>query len=188
MHRVLGHTIPHVDAAPYAVPDAALLAACRVEHFRAGGPGGQHVNRTESAVRLTHTASGTVVQCQDHRERARNQDEALRRLRLRLALGLRGLAAREWLERYRQGRQLKLGANAQEFHLVVAVVLDALDAHAGSLSATAEALGVSSSQLAKLLTADKEVHAAANALRARHGQGAIHGWVALCERRRFQPG
>ena len=173
MYAVERRTICNV-LAPYALPDAALLAACRVETFRAGGPGGQHVNRTESAVRLTHAASGTVVQVQDHRERRRNHGEALQRLRLRLALAVRGCAQREWLDRHRQGRQLKLGAQAQEYHLVVAVALDALDSHAGSLAGAAEGLGVSSSQLARLLTADKEVHAAANALRARHGQGALH--------------
>jgi protein subunit release factor B len=164
---------PAMQAA-YAVTDTVLLAACRVEVFRASGPGGQHTNRTESAVRLTHEATGVVAQVQDHRERARNQGDALRRLRLRLALAIRGQANRGWLERYRRGRQLGLGAQAQDYHLVVAVVFDALDRHAGSLAAAAEDLGVSSTQLAKLLTADKEVHAAANALRARHGQGAIH--------------
>jgi protein subunit release factor B len=158
----------------YALSDAALLTACRVETFRAGGPGGQHLNRTESAVRLIHAASGTVVQVQDHRERLRNQGEALRCLRLRLALSLRGQSERAWLDRHRQGRQLKLGPQAQEYHLVVAVVLDALEEHKGSLAAAGEELGVSSSQIAKLLTADKEVHAAANTLRQQHGQGAIH--------------
>lgn len=160
--------------AAYAAADATLLATCRVEVFRASGPGGQHTNRTESAVRLTHGATGTVAQAQDHRERARNQSDALRRLRLRLALVLRGGSERTWLDRHRQGRQLRLGAHAQDYHLVVAVVLDALERHAGSLGAAAQDLAVSSSQIAKLLTADKEVQAAANALRARHGQGAIH--------------
>lgn len=160
--------------AAYAAADAVLLATCRVEVFRASGPGGQHTNRTESAVRLTHEATGAVAQAQDHRERARNQGDALRRLRLRMALAIRGQGERAWLERYRQGRQLRLGANAQDYHLVVAVVLDALDRHAGALSPAAQELQISSSQITKLLTADKEVHAAANALRARHGQGAIH--------------
>jgi hypothetical protein len=159
--------------APYALPDAALLALCRVDRFRAGGPGGQHTNRTDSAVRITHLASGTATQSQDHRNRARNQAEALHRLRLRLALGLRGAAQAAWLEPYRRGRQLRLGANAQDYHLVVAAALDALEHQAGDLAAAAAGLAVSSSQLAKLLTADKEVHAAANALRARHGQGSI---------------
>lgn len=160
--------------APYALPDAALLAQCRIDTFRAGGPGGQHTNKTESAVRLTHLPSGTVVQSQNERDRLRNQVDALHRLRLRLAATQRGIAEPAWLEKHRRGRQLRLGAQAQDYHLVVAVVLDALDRHAGVLSVAAEELAVSSSQVAKLLTADKEVHNAANALRARHGQGAIH--------------
>jgi protein subunit release factor B len=160
--------------APYALPDAELLAQCRIDTFRSGGAGGQHVNKTESAVRLTHVASGTVAQSQDERDRLRNQTDALRHLRLRLAITLRGLAEAAWLEKYRRGRQLQLGPNAQEFHLVVATVLDALERHAGGLSAAALELQISSSQIAKLLTANKEVHAAANALRSRHGQGVIH--------------
>lgn len=160
--------------APYALSDAALLAQCRIDTFRAGGPGGQHTNRTESAVRLTHLPSGTVVQSQNERDRMRNQVDALHRLRVRLVATQRGFAETAWLEKHRKGRQLTLGVNAQEYHLVVAVLLDALDRHAGVLSVAAQELTISSSQIAKLLTADKEVHAAANALRARHGHGAIH--------------
>jgi hypothetical protein len=160
--------------APYALSDADLLAQCRVDTFRSGGAGGQHTNKTASAVRLTHLPTGTVVQSQDERDRLRNQHDALRRLRLRLATTLRGVSEVGWLERYRRGRQLQLGANADDYHLAVAVVLDALERHAGGLGAVAQELAVSSSQLAKLLTADKEVHAAANTQRARHGQGAIH--------------
>lgn len=159
---------------PYALPDAALLAQCRVDTYRSSGAGGQHTNKTESAVRLTHLPTATVVQSQDERDRLRNQHSALRHLRVKLALSVRGVAERAWLEKHRRGRQLQLGAQAQDYHLVVAVVLDALDVHAGALAATAEELGLSSSQIAKLLTADKAVHAAANALRQRHGQGAIH--------------
>jgi protein subunit release factor B len=157
----------------YALDDAHLLGQCRVETFRSHGPGGQHANRTESAVRLTHTATGLQAQCQDHRQRDRNQTDALRRLRLRLALGERGGAEPEWLVPYRHARQLALGAKARDYHLAVAVVLDALEAKAGSLAEAAVVLGSSSSQLAKLLTADKEVHQATNALRARFGQGPV---------------
>jgi protein subunit release factor B len=160
--------------AAYSSTDAELLAACVVETFRSHGPGGQHANKTESAVRVTHRATGMTAQCQDHRQRARNQADALHRLRLRLALGIRGQAQRAWLEAHRRGRQLQLGANARDFHLVVAVLLDALAEQRGALAEAAAALGVSSSQLAKLLTADKEVHQAANLLRAGFGSGPIH--------------
>src|SRR3954471_2701891 len=141
--------------APYALSDAALLALCRIDSFRAGGPGGQHTNRTDSAVRITHLGSGVVTQSQDHRDRGRNQAEALHRLRLRLALALRGTAQAAWLEPYRRGRQLRGGAKAQDSHVVVAAALDALERQAGDLAPEAAELAVSSSQLAKLLTADK---------------------------------
>ncbi len=160
--------------ADYALTDDALQATCRVDTFRAQGPGGQHTNRTDSAVRITHVASGVVAQCQDHRERARNQKSALQRLRLRLALTQRGVSQIAWLKPYHRGTRLNLGANAAGYPLIVAVVMDALEQSQGALRDAAEALGVSSSQITKLLTDDKEVHAAANNLRTRFGLGAIH--------------
>ncbi len=160
--------------AAYALTDDELQAICRVDTFRAQGPGGQHTNRTDSAVRITHVASGEVAQCQDHRERARNLKSALQRLRLRLALTQRGVSQIVWLQPYHRGTRLHLGANAAGYPLVVAVVMDTLELAQGSLRDAAETLGVSSSQMTKLLTDDKEVHAAANSLRTRFGLGVIH--------------
>lgn len=154
--------------------DRALLARCTVDSFRSGGPGGQHANRTESAVRITHRATGEIAQCQAHRHHARNLADALVRLRLRLAIVQRGVADPAWLDPFRRGRQLALGPGSASFPAVVAVSLDALEAHAGNLALAAAAIGLSSSQLAKLLTADKEVRQGADALRARHGLGPVH--------------
>jgi len=65
--------------------DRDLLRQCRVDTFRSGGAGGQHQNKVESGVRLTHHHTGIVVSSRRHRSQHRNREDALRKLREELA-------------------------------------------------------------------------------------------------------
>jgi protein subunit release factor A len=69
---------------PYSTDRNTLEREVVVEVFRASGPGGQHVNKTQSALRLTHLPSGVVVSAQDSPSQFRNRETAFRRLIKRL--------------------------------------------------------------------------------------------------------
>lgn len=72
--------MPPLTQPPYSLDRATLQREVRIDIFRASGPGGQNVNKTSSAVRLTHFPSGTVVIAQDTPSQFRNRTLAFERL------------------------------------------------------------------------------------------------------------
>jgi peptide chain release factor 1 len=82
----------------------------RIEVCRSGGPGGQGVNTTDSAVQIMHIPTGTIVRCQDGRSQQKNKDKAMRILRSRLL----EVKQREEAEKYAAHRKSQIGSGGRE--------------------------------------------------------------------------
>lgn len=140
---------------PAALTAADLLAACDETRTRRGGPGGQHRNKVETAVVLTHRPTGIMAEASERRSQAENRRVAIRRLRLRLALDHRQPADSAgpsplWRSRTATGR-IVVALDHDDYPILVAEALDCLAAEGWQLPAAAGRLGVSASQLARLL-------------------------------------
>jgi hypothetical protein len=168
-----------------ALTDAQLLAQCAVDTYRASGPGGQKRNKTSSAVRLRHLASGLSVIAEESRSQHENRARALRRLRQALYLKLRdpvppaGLAPERLaaLPDYAPARdaegRLHLGHKDPRFWPAAGVVLDVLEAVEARAADAATALGTTTANLIDFLRTDDKVWQEANHMRQRFGHGLL---------------
>ncbi len=149
-----------------------LLGECLQDRFQASGPGGQKRNRVYSGLRLKHVPTGLQVTASEHREGRRNLEEALRKLRLELALcaaDARDLPAPPPLMPFRA----KVNPAHEEFPLLAFTALRALDESQGRLEAAATLLGVSSSALARFFKLHAGMWTRAVAIRAGNGLGPL---------------
>jgi hypothetical protein len=154
--------------------DDALIAQCEVDRYRASGPGGQHRNKTESAVRLRHKLTGISAIGEDSRSQSENKLHAVRRLRSALALQLRepvtGISPR--LTAFVAAGTAPLGAKTRltgEYWAAIGELLDLLVANNLEIATTAQRLGITTGAMSKLLLHDEQVARVVNDLRRSKG-------------------
>ncbi len=158
-----------------AAEDEELARDCEEERFRSRGPGGQHRQKNATGVRLHHRPSGLTASATESRSLAENRRRALRRLRLRIAGEVRepfvaeGFAWPPELARYAAAGAVRIDPRNPDYARLAALALDALLASGGSYAAAARAMGLSTSQLVRLLEREPEVRRAAAAVRAASG-------------------
>lgn len=180
IERVHGHVVadPGSRASWLALEDRALVGQCDVDLYRASGPGGQHRNKTESAVRLRHRPSGVTVHADERRSQHENRAQAVIRLRQALALEVRepqpakaaaqspALAALLARGPAAAGRATLEKAS---FWAAYAELFDVFYWHGGEVASAAAALGLSSAGLSKWLLVAPMCARATNELRAATG-------------------
>ncbi|XP_075490157.1 uncharacterized protein LOC142528830 isoform X2 [Primulina tabacum] len=156
--------------------DEQLMSHCEMDTFKASGPGGQHRNKRESAVRLKHIPTGIISQAVEDRSQHKNRESALRRL-LRNSVELdtyvppleliQILPAKSSLRGSENGPQI--GPNNPKFALGMQALLDLIFAVEGSVSDAAKKLGLSTGALSRLILSDDSLRMAVNEFRVSKG-------------------
>jgi hypothetical protein len=129
-----------------AADDAELSSQCRLEFFKGSGNGGQHRNKTSSAVRVRHLPSGLAAEDCSGRSQHANRARALRKLRLKIAF--------EFREEPSPPPRPRVGMEHAEYPLWCAAVLDHLALADWNPVQAAPQLGLTASALVKLLCRD----------------------------------
>jgi len=165
---------------PAALPPDELLKRCTAQRSRGSGPGGQHRNKVETAVTLTHPETGISGQASERRSQQENQSVALLRLRVQLAIqhrtasgaapGQAGTPGPSELWRSRvKGQRIACNAQHADFPAMLAEAMDQLAWHRYAPADAARRLGVSTSQLIKLISKEPAALEQLNNDRQAHG-------------------
>lgn len=167
---------------PASLPIDELLANCDIVCQRRGGPGGQHRNKVETAVIITHRPTGIRAEANERRSQAENQREVIRRLRLRLATEIRSAPLTNdivispsplWQSRS-SGGKLSINPSHADFPTLLAEALDAVSTAEFDVAAAAISLGVSTTQLVRFLQDEPPAWTAVNAARRQRGLRPLH--------------
>lgn len=142
--------------------DSELSKSCVMQAFKASGHGGQKVNKTSSAVRLVHGASGIEATSSESRSQHENRRHALRKIRMRIALEIRS-DARATIANF------GISMSNPAYPLLVAILLDEFHRAGARLADSAKSLGLSTGQLVRLLERDPGLWQEINSVRKSNG-------------------
>jgi len=171
---------------PAALPDERLLADCRMSQLRRSGPGGQHRNKVSTAIQWLHIPSGIAAEASESRDQSRNRDEALRRLRCRLAIRLRSQqggpasatkpaeGSETQLRQLWGERRLRISAKHVDYPAVLALVLDDLHLAGGQPSLVGPKWQASTTRVVSLVKQETQALIEVNRWRQHHGRGPLH--------------
>lgn len=165
--------LPH----PAALPEATLLKECQVRRTRGSGPGGQHRNKVETAIVITHLPTGIIGQASERRSQHENRKVALFRLRLALAMGWRtprdaneSIPNSSLWNTWTAAGKLIVSAHHEDYPSLLAEFLDRLAPGDFEVAAVAPETGCSSSQLVRFLAREPMAIEYVNNERKRRGK------------------
>ncbi len=161
---------------PAGLNEETLLKACKIERGRGGGPGGQHRNKVETAVCVTHAASGVSGSASERRSQGENKKVAIMRLRINLALVVRGNAAGcpsdLWKSRVKKGKVM-CNVKHWDYPAMLGECLDVVADNGFDIGAAGQILGCSGSQLVKLIKGERKAMVVVNEAREAAGLGKL---------------
>lgn len=165
---------------PAMLDEAALLAKCEVRRQRRSGPGGQHRNKVETAVVITHQPTGIQGEASERRSQEQNRQVAIRRLRVNLAINYRTACVAEsyqpserWRQRCRRQR-ISVNPEHEDFPAILAEAMNLLAAREWEPKEASSQLACTSTQLLKLIQLEPHAYLELNRQRTTRGLRPLH--------------